>query len=420
LRSDLKGYIERPNYYFTKESDEVNKALDNLMLTQGYRRFAWKELDKTVNTKPAFEAEKLGFKVTGRVTTLTNELLSDAQVILNSVIAGTTKVTTTDAHGRFTFDGIFLPDSLKFAVQARGKNNSDKVKIILDEVPKLQMSKNPNLGDVSTNVSETLKEYIENGKKLDDVYEQSGQLDKVHRLKEVRIKARKPALPPYANQGFFRIPEWLVDQTFMMEGTEKVEAALGTWLNGKLRAVTFMPLGEVAHYPYGLINGGLSPLRVILNGRHVEEMEEISNIFDGGFDSESIYKIDIIRLSTTAKLALNGPALMIFTKRGYIRRSYTPSITNVSPKGFNKVREFYTPRYDNPNADSKLPDLRTTVYWNPYLKSDANGKTTFEFFNADGPSSYKVVVEGINAEGQLARQIFKYGLDYSEKMSVGN
>jgi hypothetical protein len=32
LTSDLKGYIERPNYYFTQQTGEANKALDNLML----------------------------------------------------------------------------------------------------------------------------------------------------------------------------------------------------------------------------------------------------------------------------------------------------------------------------------------------------------------------------------------------------
>ncbi|NNU33823.1 hypothetical protein HK413_06115 [Mucilaginibacter sp. S1162] len=68
LTSDLKGYVERPNYYFTKETDEVNKALDNLMLTRGYRRFSWKELATTVNTKPVFDVEGLGLTITGKVT----------------------------------------------------------------------------------------------------------------------------------------------------------------------------------------------------------------------------------------------------------------------------------------------------------------------------------------------------------------
>src|SRR5690606_32737108 len=39
LRSELKGYIERPNYYFTDVTDEKRDHLDLLLLTQGFRRF---------------------------------------------------------------------------------------------------------------------------------------------------------------------------------------------------------------------------------------------------------------------------------------------------------------------------------------------------------------------------------------------
>jgi hypothetical protein len=153
LTSDLKGYVERPNYYFNNETDEVNRALDNLMLTQGYRRFDWKELSTTTTTKPKFEVEGLGYKITGRVATLTNKLVPNATVTLISVIAGVTKFTTTDSLGRFKFDGIFLTDSIKFTVQARGNKNTDKVKILLDEVPKTILNPNPNLGDLSTNIA---------------------------------------------------------------------------------------------------------------------------------------------------------------------------------------------------------------------------------------------------------------------------
>ena len=44
LTSDLKGYIERPNYYFSSHSLEKRKQLDNLMLTQGWRRFKWTDI----------------------------------------------------------------------------------------------------------------------------------------------------------------------------------------------------------------------------------------------------------------------------------------------------------------------------------------------------------------------------------------
>lgn len=107
----------------------------------------------------------------------------------------------------------------------------------------------------------------------------------------------------------------------------------------------------------------------------------------------------------------NGVILINTRRGGSDNARYTPSIANISPKGFNKARLFYSPRYDQPNANMKLPDLRTTIYWNPILKTGENGKVKFDFFNADGPGTYKVVVEGINAAGELGRLVYRYRID---------
>ncbi len=44
LTSDLKGYIHRPDYYFEAGDSVHRTALDLLMMTQGWRRYAWKQL----------------------------------------------------------------------------------------------------------------------------------------------------------------------------------------------------------------------------------------------------------------------------------------------------------------------------------------------------------------------------------------
>jgi hypothetical protein len=44
LTTDLKGYVEKPNYYFANVTGETRRDLDVLMLSQGYRRFSSKQL----------------------------------------------------------------------------------------------------------------------------------------------------------------------------------------------------------------------------------------------------------------------------------------------------------------------------------------------------------------------------------------
>lgn len=43
LSSELRGFIPSPQWYFEKDDEEHRKALDLLMMTQGWRRFEWKQ-----------------------------------------------------------------------------------------------------------------------------------------------------------------------------------------------------------------------------------------------------------------------------------------------------------------------------------------------------------------------------------------
>jgi hypothetical protein len=47
--------------------------------------------------------------------------------------------------------------------------------------------------------------------------------------------------------------------------------------------------------------------------------------------------------------------------------------------------------------------LRTTIYWNPKLKADANGTVHVKFFTADKANDYSVVMEGVGDDGQICR-----------------
>ena len=50
LTSDINGYVEDPGYYFLQDDDATNIAIDDLLLTNGWRRFKWEEVLN--NTKP--------------------------------------------------------------------------------------------------------------------------------------------------------------------------------------------------------------------------------------------------------------------------------------------------------------------------------------------------------------------------------
>ena len=46
LESDLKGFVENPDYYFEADDEKHRQALDVLMLVQGWRRYDWNSIEK--------------------------------------------------------------------------------------------------------------------------------------------------------------------------------------------------------------------------------------------------------------------------------------------------------------------------------------------------------------------------------------
>ncbi|MHA4896519.1 hypothetical protein ACXZ1K_17335 [Pedobacter sp. PWIIR3] len=425
LTSDLKGYVEKPNYYFTKDNAEVNKALDNLMLTQGYRRFTWKEVAAASSTNQdpksaymtnsMFKVEGLGVDISGVVKTLGGKMVPNAKVMLMATKAGILQNTTADAGGRFKFEGLVLTDSIKFAVQARTEKNGTKVEVILDSVPKVFASKNKNIAEVNTNIFQTLKTYIDYGKKQDSIAAKMGKLSMVQRLREVNISAKRNAAALEAPQGMFKIPSVSADQTFVFEDAEKC-ATLLTCLQGRLHGVVFENVMGVTVIKD--VRG--SVMNLILDGRKVDDPYELTNLLDLTLSPEDILRIEVVRTNGAMISYLSGPAILIIRKNGVLlRKPFNPNVANIQPKGFNKAKEFYSPRYDRPGSDIELPDLRSTIFWDASVKTYSTGKSTINFFNGDGPGNYKVIVEGINAEGELGRQVYRYAVEGDRYASNG-
>lgn len=68
-------------------------------------------------------------------------------------------------------------------------------------------------------------------------------------------------------------------------------------------------------------------------------------------------------------------------------------------QGFTQPAEFYHPDYDwEPEPEDT--DYRRTVYWNPQVKTDADGRAHIEFYNNGFSRRLAVSAEGITANGQ--------------------
>lgn len=79
---------------------------------------------------------------------------------------------------------------------------------------------------------------------------------------------------------------------------------------------------------------------------------------------------------------------------------------NVDVTGYYQGRIFYSPDYSN--EDISKEDNRVTIHWEPFIKTDENGKATISFYNADPKSRIKVDVQGLTVNGIPVVAAIKY------------
>ena len=62
---------------------------------------------------------------------------------------------------------------------------------------------------------------------------------------------------------------------------------------------------------------------------------------------------------------------------------------------------FISPDYSEAGRkESRIPDYRNTLYWNPDVRTDMNGRAPVEFYTSDEAGDYILLVEGFSSDGQ--------------------
>jgi len=180
-------------------------------------------------------------------------------------------------------------------------------------------------------------------------------------------------------------------------------------LVGKITGVTISNGHARSMRTFGSLNKG--SMRIIIDGIMLDDKASLNDI-----NTNEIYSIEVLRgggfLAIYGSNAPGG-ALVITMKHGgegtgYFSSQLSNGITTCRYTGFYKAKAFYTPKYTLPKKDSDTADLRSTIYWNPNIVTDKDGKATATFYNNDTKGAYRVVIEGIDDDGKLGRQVYRY------------
>lgn len=395
LSSDIKGYIENPGYYFNDMTERTRSDLDLLMLTQAYRRFEWKQLLSDTLPAPVYRAEK-GIEITGKVRSVFGQPVKKGNVSLIAPNSSLFVQARTDDQGKFSFQNLFFPDTSKFMLQVQTEKGNKNVVIQVDDNHAPIIRKRTTGSRMDSIINTRVAAYLKNSGG-----QNPGLQTTSIQLKEVKVTGKKTVQHHSSNIGGIGNADVVIN-------SKEIGRGGGT-------------LPDILQRSYGLVVDAegiyntrgpklYSKMRIIVDGVYMD-----ANAL-GNINPSEVSSIEILK--TAGSLGIygvtgdHGGIVIVNTKRGdeydVPLKKDAAGVISLSVKGFYPTREFYTPKSNPATSLALKRDHRTTIYWKPDLLTDSTGKASFDFFSGRAPGNYIVIIEGIDIQGNLGRQVYRY------------
>ncbi len=399
LTSDLTGYVENPGYYFREPMAATAQALDDLLLTQGWRRFIWKDVLAAQPPATRFVPER-DLSLVGQVVSEHGgrPIASSQLTFLQTRPAKNVSTATTGPDGRFTFTGFPVGDTAVITLQARRAQGGSNVLIIADQgpLPNFQdLTPLPALSAAPAGVAGFVKRSRQAQAADLDLHPDKAMRN--IRLTNVAVTAKRETVPRDDPRRLYGASGGTVIDFASLPVAQSGISVLQL-LQGRVAglAITGNPPDMSVQ-----IRGQGTP-QFILDGQKVD-IALVSNL-----SSSDVEQVEVFKGAEAAIFGGTGGVIAIYTKRA--DRNYkgqdlppAPGVATVKLPGFYEAREFYQPRYNalltNPPADPRT----STLYWNPDVRTNAKGEAELHFFTADGSGIFQATAEGLGRSGLPAQ-----------------
>ncbi|HEY4197473.1 MAG TPA: hypothetical protein VGM63_18160 [Mucilaginibacter sp.] len=388
LSSDLRGNIESPEYYLKNNTAEANEAADNLMLTQGWRRFQWSEVLKNKPASFSFLPEYNGHIVSGKIiNTQTNAPAFDV-VAYFSVPGKRVQLFTSrsDSAGRLLFNTKDLYGPGEIVVQTDTQRDTSFRIDILNPFSE-QYSKNPlPVFDLTADMRKPL-----------EAHNMAMQVQNIY----AGANTRKFYDPNVDSTGFYGRPDkvYRLDDYTRFTTMEEVLREYIREVNVFHPQKTYQ-IRVIAEK--GFLEG--DPL-VLLDGIPMFDMNKVMAI-----DPLKIKRLDVVK-----DRYFWGPAdaegILSYAsyKADLAGVELDPHAVVMDYEGMQLRRVFYSPSYETGSeAASRVPDFRSLLFWSPTINTGAQGKNQVTFYTSDEEGKYVGIIQGITANGESGSQVFTF------------
>lgn len=371
LASQMKGRIYNPSYYFTSKSKNREEALDLLMLTQGWRKYIWNEINLKSN---GGSKEKVIFDgVSGEIykPERKNKIPKDQTFVMAFAPNKDSLkiIIPADSVARFDVSSELLKRSEDDYVYLKpfGSYPNQRLNAV-DPLAFPEYDLQIKLTDPYVTITQLMKSKIvlfpmscftEN--KGDSLVQYNVESDMV-RIKDVSIKGKRSNM-----------------------------------IRGKYLGM----LDSLAKYDYLAKRDDYVCFYGVLNcPRHVREPGCRKPI-----DGMTYYKIMNYGLNNeyVVDVRYHAPTTPRYSEQDLLK------INNlVRVKGYYGRREFYQPNYDLNKGEEAILDFRNTLLWEPSVITDENGEATLSFFCSDINTDFVGRIEGVSDDGLPGAATFKF------------
>lgn len=410
LTSDIKGNIYNPSYYFSSKQPDVLKNLDLVMLTNGWRRFIWKDVieNKLLDLKYPIESY---IQLKGKVLKLDKqEPIKDGKVVM--MIKGEDS-SKTIIQANLTDKGEFTTDSLNIkggATVFYEGTNAKKEKMIVDvkfyhnHIDTLQKQETTNLQNADTSDlayrQTEFDTYLYNRMASIDSLSFGGQ----GYLGNVTVKSKKRSREDSLTAEYVKPIFETSDQTLDLTEASSKYANIWVYLRQFVPGLNVDPFafGGVTQVSFSRFDAmdaisadGSGTVKFFVNEIEVDAASiDILNIDD-------IALVKVYKGALATPLGSTAGAIAIYTKKGRsFKAAYEKTFEKKEILGYSSLREYFAPKYNSP-ATSTTIDKRITLFWKPVATSITKNYFNYGFSNNDFSKGYTIVVQGIDKNGQL-------------------
>lgn len=377
LTSDLSGHIEAPQFYLEKAS---TAEFDNLMLTHGWRRFLWDQINDKKGKVPNFLPEVDGPILSGTLHDENGAPASNIPTFLttsSSIGHIRNFVSGNNGEVRFVLNGI--KDETKLYLQTDFNRDSTFVfKMTNTFAPVKTLLRLPALSLSAAHARSIMSRSL--SMQVQDIYADKNEI----------APAARDTIPFYGKGD----ETYYLDDYTRFPVMEEVmrEYVKGVWVRKRQGKFYFIVVDNVNKSIFRE-----NPL-VLLDGVRMFNVDQIMAL-----DPRLVKRIDVVTGSYYLGMATFPGIISYHTYKGDMAGLLPHRKTLVLEyEGLQVKREFFSPVYQTERQrSSRMPDQRSVLAWIPYPKV-VDGKTEIEFFTSDVSGTFTVSIQALGSDGSPA------------------